>query len=273
MPILNGFPQGSAEAINAYWEEVEKWTTRGTYTWTAPDLFGGKPYIIGVVVIGAGGGGCSNVTSFSGDTSFGGASGHASFCVLKVYPGSTHSITVGAGGAGIYTSTSDSSSQKGRDGSPSAFDDVTASGGEGGGRGTAPAGGQGPFIPLSETDTTPYGGVVKTWQANMLGVPCRGTTPAECVNPFTLQPILAAGGSCAEGYVSNAKTQTSANVNGYRTSGSKYSETGTILAATKGTLPGCGGGAVLVRNMSLVASAAEGAYGCDGAVYIYKRAI
>lgn len=42
-------------AVNTGWKLQYSKTTAGSFTWTAPDLFGGKAYYIGVLVIGGGG--------------------------------------------------------------------------------------------------------------------------------------------------------------------------------------------------------------------------
>lgn len=267
MAILSAFPVGNGESPAPFWQQIQAWKSAGTYTWTAPDLFGGKPYYIGVVVIGGGGGGCALIST-GGVALYGGASGRASFGILKVQPGSTHTVKIGAGGSGFNVTNSDYLS--GGDGDASAFDSITADGGQGGLHNNAPAGGQGPYIPMTTDDVTPYGGIIRHYQSNMTGITCRGTYPAECMNPFTLKPILAAGGTVTGGYMVNRVIQKSVTLSNGRTSASVYLDSAGSVSATRGTLPGCGGGAALVNaNASTTSSSATSASGCDGAVYLY----
>lgn len=98
----------------------EEFTTPGTTSWTAP----AGVDEIQVLVVAGGGGGAYSVSSQGGG---GGAGGLIYKPSYRVKPGTTYTITVGAGGAG---STSENTG--GADGSNSVFDSLTAIGGGGG---------------------------------------------------------------------------------------------------------------------------------------------
>lgn len=69
----DGDIESIARIINAGWVRIAKWETAGNYSWEAPDLFGGKPYQIGVVAIGGGGGCVKNGRSLDQYTATSGA--------------------------------------------------------------------------------------------------------------------------------------------------------------------------------------------------------
>lgn len=91
----------AGQTTNSFWKKIFERTTAGAFEWTAPDLFGGKPYLIGCLIIGGGGSGglCVNYNGLVGAS--GGASGYAKTCLLMVSPNQKISGVVGAGGAAV----------------------------------------------------------------------------------------------------------------------------------------------------------------------------
>jgi hypothetical protein len=90
-----------------------------------------------------------------------------------------------------------------------------------------------------------------------------------CINPFTGEAMLAAGGSVrVSGYSDSTLEyyEHSVELPGGTTSAGKPF-TGANAGAIKGTLPGCGGGGVALSNTS--GGAVMAANGADGAVIIY----
>ena len=108
------------------WTLIQEYRAAGAYTWTAPDLFGGRSYRIGVYMVGGGGSGsCANVGS-SGCTG-GGAAGYAKNLTLTVTPGQAIPLVVGTGGAAVVNK-----SGAGNAGGTTSFNGTTVSGGGGG---------------------------------------------------------------------------------------------------------------------------------------------
>jgi hypothetical protein len=93
-----------------------------------------KAGFLDIMVIGGGGGGARNEIRRSG-----GGAGCVRYGIFEV-SATTHSITVGAGGAGAHSGSS-GSLQQGGNGSPSTFGSVLRSGGGGGGRALSTSGG------------------------------------------------------------------------------------------------------------------------------------
>lgn len=103
----------------------------GVFTWTAPDLFDGEEYELGVYMIGGGGSGGLGAFIASTWTGYanGGAAGFAKNILLKVTPGQAISAVVGAGGiapSGVSEAT------QGNAGGSTSFNGETVLGGEGG---------------------------------------------------------------------------------------------------------------------------------------------
>ncbi len=104
-----------ARIINAGWVRIAKWETAGNYTWEAPDLFGGKPYQIGVVVIGGGGSGgaiawkkTETETEAKAERvcfSSGGASGYLKTRTLYTNPKEAFNLKIGKGGEPVSVTT------------------------------------------------------------------------------------------------------------------------------------------------------------------------
>ncbi len=117
------------------WTLIQEYKTAGSYTWTAPDLYGGASYKIGVYMVGGGGsggaGGLEAGGSFASEAS-GGASGYGANIILTVTPGQEIAGVVGIGGASVITSASSSINYAGNTGGTTSFNGVTVLGGEGG---------------------------------------------------------------------------------------------------------------------------------------------
>lgn len=95
-----------ARIVNAGWVRIAKWETAGNYTWEAPDLFGGRPYQIGVVVIGGGGSGGAVAWKKTTASDYaigatGGGSGFLKSLVLSTTANKGFNIVVGNGGATV----------------------------------------------------------------------------------------------------------------------------------------------------------------------------
>lgn len=251
-------------AVNTGWKLQFSKTTAGSFTWTAPDLFGGKPYYIGVLVIG--GGGSGSVSGRPSSTLSGGASGYSISFVLLVTPGSTYSGVVGPGGQSVSTTLDVKS---GNNGGASSFANRTAEGGQSGQSGYGAIGGQCSWAPevLSDSFVSPYGGVVV--QVSIYGGNYRSEgTPACCWNPFESKRILGAGGG-ASGNTNHVPSPggkdptapTHGGGNGVASNGSPN--------GYQADQPGCGGGAAL----SLNGGTATSGKGADGAVMIYVQGV
>lgn len=90
-------------SIGGVWKEINNFNTPGNYTFTAPDLFGGKDYTIGVVVISAGQYGEKGIYNYHNNMtagsinsrySIGGLAGNLISFIQVVKPGNTYPIVV-----------------------------------------------------------------------------------------------------------------------------------------------------------------------------------
>lgn len=115
---------------------IESFTTVGTTSWTAPTGVTSVQYL----VVGGGGGGGGGYDTGGGG---GGGGGMVLTGTLSVTPGSTYTITVGAGGAASTNSYPSTPETAGGTGSNSVFSSVTALGGEGGKRSRVQTGASG----------------------------------------------------------------------------------------------------------------------------------
>jgi len=107
------------------------YSTPGTYSWTAP---AGVTSVDVLVVAGGGGGG--------GNLGGGGGAGGVVYQLAKaVTPGSSYTVTVGAGGQNTASGTQNG--VRGINGGNSVFDNITANGGGGAGAGTTNTTGNG----------------------------------------------------------------------------------------------------------------------------------
>lgn len=270
--------QGNAQVKDALlrvapWRLLTIYDVAGAYVFDPADFPGVSE--IGAFIIGAG---ASGTAAIGRDyPSIGGASGRTRAIIRKAPFLTTFSLVVGQGGVAVTTSGNNIS---GQDGSSSAFDGVTASGGKKGDFNTTeslvPAGGQAPLIlgegPTANVTRPPFafGEVISTTMGYGGVVRQNPMFPNECLNPFDGKRICIAGGSRYMNSNSGGLVyeESIAITDDYGNTGSvaAYSESGNVIAI-KGTSYGCGGGAALAANEGTATSAA----GCDGAVLIYGR--
>ena len=266
--VLSAVPLG----INIGWKLLWSRTTAGTQQWQAPDLFGGKSYKIGVLVIGGGGSGGANIYNVM-EIASGGASGFSLCFTMQVTPLNNYNVVVGSGGEA--TTQSGYGQSNGANGGTSAFNGKSALGGQGGsaadgsglvsssmgGQMSAPTGGS-----SSEDDPAPFGGVI--YEGNS-SVPA---SSIQCFNPFESKAILGAGGG-ARAHPSDPPTTLPAGkdplsgLGGGDGAASRESST----TAENATAPGCGGGGVAIYTASGTGIVATSGAGADGAVYIYVQ--
>lgn len=262
-------PRGSA------WDKIQSYETAGSYTWTAPDLFGdGRKYKIGVLVIGGGGSGGATVSVAAGAATshaLGGASGRSTAFVMEVTPGNTYAVVVGAGGASVSASNSQVA---GKAGGTSSFNGKTAAGGSGG---TGHKGEQTEYTTVLTGGQLPnlrrhsnYGGsTIGAVSSVLVG------DVTSCINPFEGTRILGAGGSAYSNFWSGGSGGNSYNGGKNPLNSSKGGGNGSYAAASStvptgvaGNEAGCGGGAAANTAGSGTKTAKSGA-GAAGAVYIY----
>ena len=252
---LNG---SSAGANASGWKEIARYDTAGTYTWTCP-----KTATYGVFVVGGGGGGGRlNATATSSVyCANGGASGFSNTGCFSKVQGNTVSVVVGQGGSGA-------TAEAGTSGGQSNFGNLIASGG-GAGSGSSgqkmATGASGNYVQSSYTAGYDSGyGFYSYLSNNSYDTRYFASKPWLCINPFTMEQCLGAGGSV--------------NTNGgtlYRRSAGKNPITGlggggpSTAFNTSGedaTEFGCGGGACWGTSSSV-----RGGNGADGIVIIYEK--
>ena len=303
----------AGQTTNSFWKKIFERTTAGAFEWTAPDLFGGKPYLIGCLIIGGGGsGGAVIYKSPSNDSgASGGASGISRTFLKQVSPGTKISGVVGAGGARITSEDIRYFEGKGNNGGSTSFDGKTAGGGEGGnaayrggssGSVDGAVGGQcssGMHVRYYTVDDGyeylyrgRYGGRLVPIEVNyssintdivfkILNVPLENA-----FNCFECTPILGAGSSAyaylySETSVSSGKIEAEKNPitglgGGYSMAISKPSGDRGAYSAIAGdaTEPGCGGGAaVAVSYNDYTKYSVQSGAGKDGAIYIYVQGV
>ena len=230
--------------------KIASYETAGAYEWVAPDLADGKPYKIGVLIIG--GGGCGGLSTYSSSTTrqaLGGASGYSETVALIVTPGEAKTLVVGKGGSAALSTSSES-------GGASSFDGATADGGAAGligkdndiVRGAAP----------STLAGSVYG--TKSFSYDEYGV------PAQRINLFENKPMLGGGGTAWSSDDGETRTYSAGKnpITGLGGGSAAASATGEAIAEDA-TEPGCGGGGAIRREGYDGRSGA----GADGAVYIY----
>lgn len=258
----------------AGWTLLKAYLAAGTYNWTAPDLFSGKTYDVGVMVIGGGGAGGFCSGSGSGSTfpmATGGGSGFTLSFILTVTPGKVYKAVVGAGGTPVGYSANHPTGRPGGNGGTSSFNGVHALGGYGGLYGNniicnGANGAQGSIgngiisdrpSDNSSYETIPFGGkiVLNTgtngYISGILG------SPAQCYNPFECKRIMGAGGSTVNMRNSGGKDPLTGK------GGGDGGKDGGQAADDNG----CGGGAAGGAGVTSGTSGAGGA----GAVKIYVR--
>jgi hypothetical protein len=291
--------EGISDMLKLKWDLVQSYTTAGSFTWTAPDLYGdGRAYEIGIFIIGAGGSGAAYKyysNSANGASVSGGASGRTKMKLMTVTPGATYNVVVGAGGA-IVSRSAWGTSLDGNAGGSSAFNGVTAAGGAGGlvytgattpyGAQGAP-GGQGSDAIMAANATN--NGCQAS--ASAMGYPpSNGEIPLstallggksvlhECFNPFAYKRILGAGGGSSV-YSTTAFTQTVPTLDDGLVAGlgacTRVTTTDTTVTASPATSPGSGGGAALLVSHNASQPSATGTVnsgkGADGGVMLYVR--
>lgn len=279
------------------WHKIREWTKAGSYTWTAPDLFGGQGYTIGVMVIGGGASGGAYVMNGLDEGYIGadgGPSGYSSYATIKVTPGVTYNIVVGAGGAVVTASRSSSgfSFARGNSGGSSSFNGRLVANGGMVVSDKKTIGGQ-PSVQHEDLFTASistfassnlFGGV-SAGDANEL---MSYTDILSCYNPFEQTRMLGAGGfgGLRKQLVSSATVTTT-----YIGKGGKHPVTGlgapdgevyettttsiTYSASGVPTAPGCGGCGMLVYKKVYASGSirATSGAGADGAVMIYVMGV
>lgn len=269
-PFLTGKLINSA-AVG--WQLLTKWENAGTYTWTVPDLFGSNaPYDIGIFLIGGGGSGGLytgySIASNEYGKASGGASGRTNRKVLRVTPGQTYQVKVGAGGARAVSTTT-SSGANGKAGEQSAFSTIiTADGGMGG------------FDTYGNNNLpTSFGGQNSSLGAYITHAPADGVLlnlypayPLECINPFNEDFHLSAGGFALCGYGQRVEAAyLEGQSAGFANYGSGAGITGHSEDAGK---PGFGSGGCALATGSTSSVNKPTGYsgkGADGACYIYVQ--
>lgn len=233
--------------MNTGWKLIKEWKTAGTYTWTVPDLFGGKSYTIGVLVIGAGGSGSASAyTNVSADTFCrAGGRGKVISFLETVTPGHTKNLVVGKGGPSVSTSSSINHTD-GKAGGSSSFDGKTVDGG-----------------------WISYGSTSASLDADFgVSIVTSGSSRFNNIlyyNPFEYRQILGDGGIAN----ASANTQTGGkdpltNLGG----GNGRYASGVSATGYSADSEGCGGGATYVNGHYKSYTAVSGA-GADGSVKIY----
>ena len=281
--------QAVAPVVNASWVLLNEYTTAGAHIWTAPDLFNGRSYYIGVMVIGGGASGTVGV-SCTGDGAnvSGGPSGRSNYAVVKVSPNSNHTLVIGAGGAGVTAKRSSSGQTilRGKNGGTTSFDGALSA--LGGSYSTSSTqknlfGGQLPCYTISASTASLnfFGGVTLSSLVNHYWSADTSVMTMDimsCYNPFEHRRILGAGGFA----ISNSSSQVS-GVGGKdpltglgATDGvaTNIQTSGAAVVSGAPTAPGCGGGgaACYGSTAGTAVSATSGA-GADGAVMIYAMGV
>lgn len=257
--------------VNAVWTKLKEYTVAGAYTWTAPDLFGGKPYLIGVLVIGGGGGGCAGCEAYY--RAQGAPSAYSLTTQLLVTPGSSYAVVVGTGGEGGNSNIKRGISI-GKGGGSSSFHGFSIAGGSGGtyyGSSEQHVGAQFPYRSEASSDSnygvqSNFGGCILTLYNSTTG-----GIPTMCFNPFENKRILGAGGTSdsVQSYVMKGGKDPTTKKGGGDAIVENFAG---ALSAPAADAPGCGGGSCL--NISTHSnSTATGGRGADGAVMIYIQGV
>lgn len=289
---INDIPKLITPAINMGWEKIQEYLVAGAYTWTAPDLFNGADYLIGVYIIGGGGSGAGirmRTTASYACSAVGGASGKARAILMTVTPGAEYPLVIGAGGD-LVAIDATHNMLNGINGGSTSFNGISTDGGNGGkyhqSSGTTTFregadGGQGSDAVYNAyfPDTAPAMGG-NTWDATettsgpYVGGRCE---LAAALNPFDLKRYLGAGGNAYGIYSGNYKAQQTPILDDGNSAGAGYALYTTAdvgdLSAENATGAGNGGGAIAVFMNS--SSAAYGTFtsgaGADGMVSIYVK--
>jgi hypothetical protein len=274
-----------ATVMGVKWDLLQEYTVAGSYTFTAPDVYGdGREYEIGVFMVGGGGSGGA-AKGYSASVAInGGGSGHSKTIFATVTPGNNYTVVVGAGGEAVVKDSFSGAPVPGNNGGTSSFNGVVAEGGGAGGT-VGADGGQGSDVSDSSRLTTPWGGVETTYPTiGNVSKRIKGgfTIPLECINPFTQKRMLAAGGY-AFATSTSSKVQSAVMLDdGLMSSAGAAAYTSSTtddtpaVTAMSPTSPGCGGGAAVSfagSGQITPVSPCTSAAGADGAVFIYVRRI
>jgi hypothetical protein len=258
---------------------MQSYTTPGTFTFTAPDLYGdGRTYDAYAIIDGAGASGAAACIKYGSAGAVNSANGGGSGCrrIVKVTitPGVGYAVVVGVGGAAVTVSqgpqgVSTPTITGGNNGGSSSFNGNSASGGGGGGTASStasgvietsasiPVGGQRPdsnVVILKDTfdrATAPCGGIPPRFYIGTYSATCfdadNGNKPFEFINPFVpSEKRLSAGGAAAyrSGYV--VWYQAVEEMSDGIASAGKMTKTNTdadlTVACDSATSPGSGGG-------------------------------
>ena len=260
----------STNIVNTGWKLLWSKTTAGAEDWVAPDLFGGKSYKIGVLVIGGGGSGAA-ATRGPGCV-MGGSSGRATYFTMTISPGSSVPVVVGKGGDSNHAVNKQLSGNRG---GASSFNGITADGGSGGALNekTVPYGAQCATYYIRSGN--PFGGALNpNYMDASINYSAYVGHPNECFNPFEGKKILGAGGTAniLSQFAIEGGIDPITKLGG---SNGVYSE-GFAAVSEDASGVGCGSGGAL-NNASASAndsrySATSGKAG-DGAVYIYVQGV
>ena len=257
----------SGSQTTGVWELYEILDNSGAMsgTWTAPDVYNGHPYDLGIYMIGGGASGGIRV-GYSNACATGGASGYGkNFIINGVTPGAQYSYVIGAGGDGISTT----STSNGNSGGTTSFNGITVDGGSGGisGASTSKAaganGGQGSTA-AGEKQSRVYGCTATSdYQASSTVYANGGQSQSAKEGQNQFDPVMVT--LCAGGWANKSTVQTLDPLPDNTKGGDGARNTNGIDATGYGN----GGGAVSKTTTGAVTSGA----GSDGAIFIYTRQI
>jgi hypothetical protein len=281
--------RAKSDAFN--WKLIQSYSSAGTFTWTAPDLFNGQPYQIGVWMCGGGGSGGA-IRIISSNTyhgaATGGGSGRSRTLFLAVTPGNTYSVSVGAGGTSVTLTGLTQTSANGVAGGSTSFNGVTVLGGKGGNAACSTStryvagadGAQGSDARTSNSpiNDAPACGVttLSVFSGSNLAFGGRSAI-GECFNPFNQTLYLAAGGGTGgftyppSGDYQNAVAMPGGGISG----GSSAvvingAENQSSIGGTSSS-PGCGGGAAGTYATNGASLSTVSGAGSGGCVFIYAQ--
>ena len=212
----------------------------------------------------------------------GGMSGESVSFEMTVTPNIAHTWVVGAKGIGYSANQTTMGGGMGSGGGSSSFAGVTARGGSsntkyGFSTSRVLCDCIGAQCPSDLVNTNPFGGYISfidyQYASEYSG------NPAMCINPFTGQRVLGAGGSRGTTNSPNYSATMPGvspvdGLGGGAASCKAFQPIGTSLYASNATSPGCGGGFCYLHIDSQNSNAsglARGGDGADGAVYVYVR--
>ena len=245
------------------WTLISQYKTAGAYTWTAPDLFGGKTYRIGVYMVGGGGSGAAGFQGSQDYNASGGAAGYGKNIELTVTPGQEIPAVVGTGGVSVA-----GRANPGAAGGTTSFNGVTALGGSGGrwgsGGGEGADGGQGsdPSSPFRSASVPIYGSCQTMSSTSVRGG--LSQSPRESQNRFDPGMVtLCAGGAAQRNGAQTIMPMPDGTKGG-------DGKCGTGITAQSATGNGNGGGASYETTAS---GASRSGAGSPGMILIYAKAV